>query len=100
MIEPYVLIVLALAVARACVLMVEDDITEFIRVAVGRKFGIESLAFRGVICPWCWGIWFSGLFTITTYALTMPFSLITAWYAFLAFLAVAFTGSFLASRIG
>jgi len=99
-IAPYVLIVLALAVARACVLMVDDDITEFVRVAVGRKFGVDHLLFRGVNCHWCWGIWFSGLLTLPTYALTMPFSLATAWHAFLAFLAVAFAGSSLASRIG
>lgn len=101
MIEPYVLILLALAVARACVLMVEDIITEDFRVAVGSRFGIDHLLFRGVNCHWCWGIWFSGLFTTITYALTIPTfpTLTTAWYAFLSFLAVAFAGSYLASRV-
>lgn len=100
MIAPYVLLILALAVARLCVLMVEDDITEFIRVAVGRKFGIDHLLYRGVNCHWCWGIWFSGALTFGTYSLTMPLSLATAWYALIGFLAVAFAGSFIASRSG
>lgn len=62
------LVLLTLAVARLCVLMVEDKITEFFREWVFRKFGRDHLLSFGVVCPWCWSIWFA-----------FPMAFITFW---------------------
>jgi hypothetical protein len=63
------LIVLGLwmmALARLTRLLTQDEITDFIRVWVYRKWGEESTAAYFSTCAWCVGLWLS---------------LATTWYA-------------------
>lgn len=99
MLNPVLLVILALAVARLVVLMVNDKITEPIRDAVVRRFGIDGWLTFGWHCMWCQGIWWSAALTAITYATQgPPFTVHTLWTAVLTFLAVAFAGSYLADR--
>lgn len=94
MIETVLLIVLLTgAVARLCVLMVEDKITEFFRNWVAARFGPEHLITFGVNCPWCWSIWFAFPVTFLTFP---PDSPTKVWTNILTALAVSYTASRLA----
>jgi hypothetical protein len=91
-IDLVLLVVLAIAVGRLCVLMVEDKITEFFRTWVVNRFGPEHLLTFGSVCPWCWSIWFAFPMTF----LTFPSHQV--WHKILAALAVSYVGSRLADR--
>lgn len=96
MITPYVCIVLALAVARIVVLLVNDKITEPYRAWVQSWSGADGWCTYLVNCPWCTGIWVSAPTTALTYVASgNPLT----WSAVLTFLAVAFVGSYLADRV-
>lgn len=84
------LVILAVAVARLCVLMVDDKITEFFRDWVKAKLGDDHLITFGVNCPWCWSIWFA----FPTTFLTFPSQ--PVWTNILTALAVSYTASKLA----
>ena len=87
------LALLTLGVARLCVLMVDDKITEFFRVWVKNKLGADHLITFGVNCPWCWSIWFA----FGAVFLTFPASdLRQVWINALTSLAVSYTASKLA----
>lgn len=92
MIDPVLLVLLTLAVARLCVLMVEDKITEFFRDWVRTKYGTEHLLTFGSVCPWCWSIWFAFPMTFLT------FPGYAFWHKVLAALAVSYVASRLADR--
>lgn len=93
MIDLVLLVVLLTgAVARLCVLMVEDKITEFFRTWVKTKVGEDHLLTFGVNCPWCWSIWFAFPMTF----LTFPDS--GVWRNIITALAVSYTASRLADR--
>jgi hypothetical protein len=66
-IEAVLLVIVPLAVARLCVLMVSDKITEFFRTWVINRFGPDHLLSFGVVCPWCWSIWFAFPITFLTF---------------------------------
>lgn len=85
-----VLVILAVAVARLCVLMVEDKITEFFRNWVKEKYGPDHLLTFGSVCPWCWSIWFAFPATFLT------FPAHGVWINVLTALAVSYTASKLA----
>lgn len=89
-IDLVLLVLLTLAVSRLCVLMVDDKITEFFRKAVSRKFGPDHLLSFGVVCPWCWSIWFAFPMTFLT------FHDYGVWPCILGSLAVSFVASKLA----
>jgi hypothetical protein len=89
-IDLVLLALLALAVGRLCVLMVEDKITEFFRNWVFARFGKDHLLSFGVVCPWCWSIWFAFPMTF----LTFPHQ--GVWTNILTALAVSYAGSKLA----
>jgi hypothetical protein len=92
--EAVLLVVLLIgAVARLCVLMVEDKITEFFRNRVRAKFGDEHLITFGVNCPWCWSIWFAFPMTFLTF---WPGSPREVWTNIVTALAVSYTASKLA----
>jgi hypothetical protein len=96
-IEAVLLVVLLIgAVARLCVLMVEDKITEFFRNWVVTKFGKDHLLSFGVVCPWCWSIWFAFPMTFLTFPVS---SLRDVWTNILTALAVSYTASRLADGI-
>lgn len=84
------LVILAVAVARLCVLMVDDKITEFFRDWVKDKLGPDHLLTFGVNCPWCWSIWFAFPATFLTFP-GQP-----VWTNILTALAVSYTASKLA----
>lgn len=90
MIDLVLLILLAVAVARLCVLMVEDKITEFFRTWVKNRFGPEHLLTFGSVCPWCWSIWFAFPMTFLTFP-DYP-----TWPKILTALAVSYVASKLA----
>lgn len=95
-ITPYVSIVLALAVARVVVLLVNDKITEPYRRWVQGCSGDDGWFTYLVNCPWCTGVWVAAPMTALTYIATgTPLG----WSAILTFLAVAFVGSYLADRV-
>jgi hypothetical protein len=99
MLDPVIIIVLALAVARMVVLMVKDKITEPISKWVVNRFGVDGWLTYGYHCTWCQGIWWAALLTYPTYAvLGMPFTLANLWLSILTFLGVAFAASYLADR--
>lgn len=85
--EVVVLILLALAVARLCVLMVDDYITDFFRDAIYKKYGGDHLLFEGATCHWCWSVWFAFPMTF----LTFPSH--GVWTNILTALAVSFAAS-------
>jgi hypothetical protein len=90
-IEAVLLIVLLTgAVARLCVLMTEDKITEFFRNRVKAKLGPDHLITFGINCPWCWSIWFAFPMTFLTFP---PDSLAKVWTNILTALAVSYTAS-------
>jgi hypothetical protein len=89
-IDLVLLVVLTLAVARLCVLMVEDKITEFFREWVVAKLGPDHLVSFGVVCPWCWSVWFAFPMTAIT------FHSYGTWPVILTSLAVSFVASKLA----
>lgn len=91
-IDLVLLVLLTLAVSRLCVLMVEDKITEFFRKAVVAKFGPEHLLSFGVVCPWCWSIWFAFPMTFLT------FHSYGWWACILTSLAVSYVASKLADE--
>jgi hypothetical protein len=91
-IDLVLLVLLALGVARLCVLMVEDKITQFFRDWVRTKYGPEHLLTFGSVCPWCWSIWFSFPMTAIT------FNSYDIWHQILAALAVSYVASRLADR--
>lgn len=94
MIAQVLLVVLLVgAVARLCVLMVEDKITEFFRKWVRNKFGPDHMITFGVNCPWCWSIWFAFPMTYLTFP---AHDLRQAWINILTALAVSYTASRLA----
>lgn len=92
MIDLVLLVLLALAVGRLCVFMVEDKITDFFRIWVKTKLGEGHLLTFGVNCPWCWSIWFAFPMTFLTYPSHQ------VWHKILAALAVSYVGSRLADR--
>lgn len=99
MLQPVIVIILALAVARMVVLMVSDKITEPIRNAVIKRFGEDGWITFGWHCMWCQGIWWSALLLIPTYLTAdIPATIANLWLGLLTFLAVAFAGSALADR--
>lgn len=99
MLEPVIIVALALAVARMVVLMAKDKITEPISKWVINRFGANGWFTFGWHCVWCQGIWWSALLTFPTYAfIGVPFTIPNLWLGFLTFLAVAFAGSYLADR--
>lgn len=59
MLDPVVLLLLILAVARIVRLVVDDAITEPVRSWVVNKWGSESKLAYLVHCTWCVGIWVS-----------------------------------------
>lgn len=91
-IDLVLLVILTLAVARMCVLMVTDKITEPFRHWVRNTLGTEHMLTYGSVCPWCWSIWFA--FPMTW--LTLPGW--TFWHQTLAALAVSYVASRLADR--
>lgn len=93
MIDPYVLVVLAVAVARMTVLMTTDKITQPLRDKVLAKLGPDHMITFGVNCPWCWSIWLSFPMTAITF-----FTVSSIWLAILTALAVSWVGSYLADR--
>lgn len=93
MIDPYVLIVLAVAVARMTVLMAMDKITQPLRDAVLAKLGPDHMITFGVNCPWCWSIWLGFPMTALTFATANPI-----WLIILTALAVSWVASYLADR--
>lgn len=94
MIAQVLLLVLLIgAVARMCVLMVEDKITEFFRDWVKAKLGPDHMITYGVNCPWCWSIWFAFPMTFLTFP---PASLHEVWTSIITALAVSYTASRLA----
>lgn len=93
MIDPYVLVVLAVAVARMTVLMTTDKITQPLRDKVLAKFGPDHMLTFGVNCPWCWSIWLAFPMTAITFSTAN-----TIWLAILTALAVSWVGSYLADR--
>lgn len=84
------LVILTVAVARLCVLMVNDKITEFFRNWVTDKLGDGHLITFGVYCPWCWSIWFAFPMTFLTFP-DQP-----VWVNIITALAVSYTASQLA----
>lgn len=99
MLQPMILLLLAFAVGRWVILLVSDKITEPIRTAIVNRFGPDGWITFGWHCPWCQGVWWSGIFTAITYSLSdIPLTGFNAWIGILTFLAVAFAGSFLADR--
>lgn len=99
MLHPLILILLAFGVGRWVILLVSDKITAPIRTWVVTKSGEDGFWTFGWHCPWCQGVWWSGVFTSITYAaMPVPFTFANVWLGFLTFLAVAFAGSYLADR--
>lgn len=92
-IDPYVLLVLALAVARMTVLMSMDKITQPLRDKVLAKLGPEHMITFGVNCPWCWSVWIAFPMAAITYATASTF-----WLFILTALAASWVGSYLADR--
>lgn len=96
MMSPYVSIVLALAVARMVVLLVNDTISDPYRDWVKSWSGNDGWATKGVHCTWCTGVWMAGPMTVLTHLATgTPLT----WLTILTFLAVAFVGSYLADLV-
>lgn len=96
-ISPFVFAILTLAVARMCVLMTTDTITEPWRHAVRDKLGGDHMLTRGVFCNWCWSVWFAfpmTFFTHTTLDVTVPF-----WGTIITALAASFIASYLADKV-
>lgn len=87
------LVILTVAVARLCVLMVNDKITEFFRTWVTDKLGDDHMITFGVNCPWCWSIWFAFPATFLTFPAHSPREV---WINALTALAVSYTASQLA----
>lgn len=92
MIDLVLLVLAALAVARLCVLMVDDKITEPFRDWVRTKLGSEHMLTFGAYCPWCWSIWFA----FPVVFLTFPDH--QTWHKIIASLAVSYVASRLADR--
>lgn len=92
MIDPLVLLVLALAVAGVTRLLVHEKITEGYRNKVRAKFGEDSLITYGVYCVFCTGFHISWMLTIPTFALFGG----TSWGALLAVFAIYATTPHLA----
>jgi hypothetical protein len=78
-----------LAVARITRLINADEITDPVRVAIGRRYGFESRWFYLVSCAWCVSFWI-GLATapLLTHALGLPIW----WAPLLALAASQLTG--------
>lgn len=91
--EPYVLLILALAVTRMTVLMSMDKITQPLRDKVLAKFGPDHMLTFGVFCPWCWSVWLAFPMTAITFFTVHPI-----WLAILTALAVSWVASYLADR--
>lgn len=97
--EPFIFVVLALAVARATVLLYDDDITQPIRDWVIEKCGTDGFWTRGIHCPSCVSMWFALAFVPTTYAAShIGGPIETTWNGFLTLMAVAATARYIASR--
>ena len=67
-IDPLVVLVLALAVAGLTRLLVVEKITETYRDLVKKIFGADSLVTYGVNCVFCTGWWISLALTAGTFA--------------------------------
>lgn len=67
-IDPLVLLVLALAVAGMTRLLVIEKITDAYRATVKAVFGTDSLITYGVNCVFCTGWWISAALTAGTAA--------------------------------
>lgn len=92
MIDPLVLLVLALAVAGTTRLLVHEKITDGYRNWVRAKFGEDGLITYGVYCVFCTGFHISWMLTIPTFALFGG----TPWGALLAVFAIYATAPHLA----
>jgi hypothetical protein len=55
------MVVAVLAVARLTRLLVEDRITNSLRLWVIRKYGKSSMPAYFIHCPWCMSIWIAPL---------------------------------------
>lgn len=99
MLPVVIIVVLALAVARMVVLLVNDKITEPVRASILGWFGPDSMITYGWNCPWCQGVWWSAIFTGLTYYLhPVPLTPGNVWLGILTGLGVAWVASFLADR--
>lgn len=88
MLDPVLLVVLMLAVARMVILVVDDTITRPFRTWVAGRFGEDHMVTFGVNCPWCVGVWFAFPMTAITYATGH-----VVWQVILTALAVSYVAS-------
>lgn len=87
------LVLLTVAVARLCVLMVVDKITEPFRDWARNRLGPDHMITYGIYCPWCWSIWFSFPATFLTFPAN---SMREVWINIVTALAVSYAASKLA----
>lgn len=68
MIHPLILLILALAVTRASQVIVDDKISEPIRMAAIRRFGEEGLLTYLVHCLMCVSVWVGMIVAVYAWA--------------------------------
>jgi hypothetical protein len=85
-VEILILILWALASARITRLLIRDEITDFIRVWVFRRWSPQSKAGYFATCPWCVGMWLA--------LATAPYVVWINGWSWWLYPIVAFAGSY------
>jgi hypothetical protein len=92
-IDPLGLIILGLAVYRACRLVVEDQIFSRVRDAIWEKYPPTHGFGYLFTCYWCTSIWVASFFTLAYIIVPMP------TMVFALALAVSAIAGFIAARV-